>query len=158
MVKKKIIFTIFIVWCLVNLFSSGCSRPESQPKSQPASGENAPKAMAKIDIITPADNSELEGVEHLVRGKVTDYSMGNVFVLVHPMRTNLFWVQRPPSLINQDGLWQTICFFGTKTQGIGEYFELIAIITNKTMKEGDTLQVIPTDVIKSPLITVKRTE
>jgi len=162
MVKKKIIFTIFIVWCLVNLFSSGCSRPESQPESQlasqPASGKSAPKVMTQIDIITPVDNAELEGIEHLVRGKVTNYSKGNVFVLVHPLRANLFWVQRLPSSINQDGSWQTLCFLGTETQGAGEYFELIAIITNDTLNEGDTLSAIPTDVIKSSVITVKRTQ
>ncbi len=161
MVKRKIIFTIFIGWCLVNLFSSGCSRPESQPESQQKSQqlrENAPKAAVQIVINTPADNSKVEGVEHLVRGKVTHYSKGNIFVLVHPLKANLFWVQRPPSTVNPDGSWQTLCYLGTENQGAGEYFELIAIITNKTLKEGQTLTGIPTDVIKSPVITVKRTE
>lgn len=162
MLKTKIMFITLVVWCMVNLLFLGCSRrvpqPESQSESQSESKENASKAAAQIVINSPADNTELKGVEHLVRGKIIDYSKGNVFVLVHPLRTNLFWVQRPPSSINHDGSWQTLFYLGTETQGIGEYFELIAIITNETMNEGDTLTSIPTDVIKSPVITVKRTE
>jgi hypothetical protein len=166
MCETKISFTIFVVWCMVNLLFFGCSRgkpqsgsqSESQPASQSQLKKNAPKVVAQIDINTPADNDELKGIEHLVRGKVTDYSKGNVFVLVHPLRTHFFWVQRPPSLINPDGSWQTICFLGTKTQGIDGLFELIAIITKKTFKAGDTLAALPTDAIKSPFITVKRIE
>jgi hypothetical protein len=113
---------------------------------------------AKIEIIKPENNSEV-GQKELVQGKVTNFTNGKVFALVHPMATNLWWVQRPPSTINEDGSWQTLCYFGTETQGVGEYFELIAIVTNVPLKEGQTLAELPREVIaKSPSVTVKRSK
>ncbi len=108
-----------------------------------------------IEIIHPKNNSEV-GHNELVRGKVTQNDI-NIYVLVHPMLTNLWWVQRPPAGINSDGSWQTIAYFGTENQGIGEYFELSAIATDRNYKEGQTLKEIPANAVRSDIITVKRT-
>jgi hypothetical protein len=172
MFKTKIMLTIFVVWCMVTLLSPGCTRrerkagpqpvsqqesqPVSQQESQPAAKENAPKAEAQIEILTPANDSKLEAPEYLVRGQVTNYSKGNVLVLVHPVMTKLIYVQRPPIAINRDGSWQTLCYLGTEEEGEGEDFELIAIITSRVLREGQEIEQIPTDAVISPIITVKR--
>jgi hypothetical protein len=66
------------------------------------------------------------------------------------------WVQRHPSPPGKDGAWQTTCYFGTESQGVGESFELVAIASNKAYKEGQTLDELPKDVSRSDIITVKR--
>jgi len=112
----------------------------------------------EIKITRPENNAEL-GQQELVQGKVSPVTKSRVCVLVHPMATNLWWVQNPPSVINADGTWQTLCYFGTENQGVGEYFELVAIVVNSQLKEGKTMSELPQDVIaRSLVVTVKRTK
>jgi hypothetical protein len=145
MAKRKVFSVIFVI-CVLSLsaFNSASSQPA--------------KEKIKITILTPSDNSNV-GLECLVRGKVSNYTGGNVYVLVHPLKTKLWWVQRLPSVINDDGSWQTLCYLGTETKGVSEYFEIIAILTNKTLTEGQTIGTtnLSTDTIKSKVITVQRT-
>jgi hypothetical protein len=143
---KKTIVTIFVVLCVVGVNTFKCSALDTETK-------------AKIVITKPQNDSEI-GHEEIVRGKVSNFSSGNVYVLVHPLKTNLCWVQRPPVSIDEDGSWQTLCYFGDDTRGIGEYFEIIAVITQKLLKEGETFDItkLPQDAVKSPVITVKRTQ
>lgn len=143
---KKTIVTIFAVLCVIGVNTFKCSAQDT-------------KAKAKIVITKPINDSEV-GHEELVRGKVSNFSGGNVYTLVHPLKTNLCWVQRPPVSINEDGSWQTLCNFGDETHGMDEYFEIIAIITKKLLKEGETFEItkLPQDAIKSSIITVKRTK
>ena len=115
------------------------------------SGENL-----EVRIVQPQQNAEV-GLTHLVRGNVSDPN-ARVRVLVHPLLTNLWWVQRPPSPPNQDGSWQTVCYFGTETEGVDEYFELIAIVTRERLDEGQTLSNLPDGAIRSDIIAVKRTK
>ena len=110
----------------------------------------------EIDIqITNPQQDEEVGHQELVRGTISAHDV-QVYVLVHPMATNLWWVQRLPSSINKDGSWQTLCYFGTKNQGIGEYFEVIAIVTAEELEEGQTLKALPADSVRSDMVTVKR--
>ena len=111
----------------------------------------------EIDIqITEPQQDEEVGHQELVRGTISVQDV-QVYVLVHPMLTNLWWVQRLPSSINMEGSWQTICYFGTKNQGIGEYFEVIAIVTTEELEEGQTLSELPGGLVRSDIVTVKRT-
>jgi len=112
----------------------------------------------EIKITRPENNAEL-GQQELVQGKVSSVTKSRVYVLVHPIVTNLWWVQNPPSVINADGTWQTLCSFGTENQGKGEYFELVAIVINSQLQEGQKMSALPKDVIAiSPVVTVKRTK
>lgn len=144
MINKKnssMVFIVFLVihFCLINCFAQDLKK-------------------TTIAINQPKNDAEVK-LEELVRGKVSNYSIGNVYVLVHPVRTNLCFVQRTPSSINEDGTWQTLCYFGTKNQGVGEYFELIAIVLKEELKEGQTFEKLPPNIIaKSPIITVKRSQ
>ncbi len=150
MSKQRIVFTFFVFCLVVIFFYTGCSKRKSR--------DNAPKNV-QIVITYPTDKAEIEGIEHLVQGKVTNYSEGNIYVILHPLLTNLYWVQRPPSAINIDGTWQTLCYFGTENEGGGEFYELIAIVIDDRLKEGQTMSGLPQDSIAiSPVVTVKRTE
>lgn len=147
MIRKKNIVIIMMVICMINFSFFSCTAKENT------------KVKGKINITDPLNDAKV-GLQYLVRGKVsTDYS-GNVYVLVHPILTDLCWVQQPPLSINGDGTWQSLCYFGTENQGIGESFEIIAIITTLTLKAGQTFKItgLPQDAIKSSLITVKRTK
>lgn len=108
----------------------------------------------QVQIDSPQQNAEVL-MEHPVKGKVSNPKV-RVYVLVHPLKTNQWWVQRLPSPPNQDGSWRTVCFFGTETQGAGEEFEVLAIATNDSLSEGTTLKELPQCGARSDIVTVKR--
>lgn len=143
MIRKRSVFVFLLVCCLIML--------------SPLYSSHSQIAKAMIQIVKPKDDSTV-GLKYLVRGKVENYSKGNVYALVHPIETKLWWVQRPPSVVNEDGSWQTLCYFGTETEGIDQYYEIIGIITKETLREGQTIKIgkLPRDAIKSTTITVHR--
>lgn len=90
-----------------------------------------------VEILSPSPDTQVE-VTALIKGKVSDPKL-NIYVFVHPLMTNLWWVQRLPSPPNRDGSWQSIAYFGTKQgEGVGEYFEIMAIAApdRSLFKEG----------------------
>jgi len=119
--------------------------------------EKVTNVQVQIQIESPQQNAEVTLTE-IVKGKVSDPKMP-IYVLVHPMSTNLWWVQNLPAPPNQDGSWQTLCYFGTENEGIGEYFEVVAIATGRTsrrLRAGQTLEELPKDVTRSDIVTVRR--
>lgn len=109
----------------------------------------------KIQIEAPLQNAEV-GLQEIVKGKVSN-PKAKVYALVHPLLTNMWWIQRMPSPPNQDGSWQALCYFGTETKGIGESFEVVAIVTNKNLEEGKNLTELPKESVRTDIITVRRT-
>lgn len=109
----------------------------------------------QVQIEEPKETSEV-GLREIVKGRVSDPAV-RPYVLVHPMLTDLWWVQRRPSRPNQDGSWRTLCYFGTETQGKGEFFEIVAIVTDANLEEGQTLEDLPSGAIRSDIVMVKRT-
>ena len=90
-----------------------------------------------------------------MRGTVSDPSERPI-VLVHPMSTDLWWVQRPPAPPNSDGKWATLCYFGTESEGIGDYFQIVAIVPVNELPEGTVLQELPEARARSEVVTVRR--
>jgi hypothetical protein len=109
----------------------------------------------QVQIEEPTENSKV-GLHEIVSGRVSDPD-ARPYVLVHPMLTDLWWVQRRPSPPNRDGSWRTLCYFGTQTQGVGEFFEIVAIVTDANLKEGQTLEDLPSGAIRSDIVMVERT-
>lgn len=109
-----------------------------------------------ISLMSPAQNAEV-GLSEIVKGKASDPS-ARIYVIVHPLLTNLWWVQRIPSPPNADGSFQTLCYFGTETKGVGESFEIAAIVTNKTYVEGQILKELSKNAGMSDIVTVRRTK
>ena len=111
-----------------------------------------------IGITAPKNNSDISQME-LVRGTTSSNNL-NVYILVHPMLTNLWYIQNQPSGISKKGEWQSLCYFGEKQKGVGEYFEVMAILTKSKLRAGSSLRLdqLPKDAIKSDLLTYKRTK
>jgi hypothetical protein len=93
----------------------------------------------------------------LIKGRVSN-PQWSVYVLVHPMVTPKWYVQKLPSPPNADGRWQSICFFGAERAGIGEFFEVVAIFAEARhlFREGQELNMLPDGYPRSTLITVRR--
>jgi hypothetical protein len=134
----------------VNALKKGAatSRPAAQPK-------------AVVEITSPLNGEEI-GMNVLVEGiiHVDDLGERTLVVAVHPIQTNRLWVQPHPLRIEkvEDGYrFRCRAYCGTQTQGIGEKFELYAMLAKKgAMKEGDQLDGIPKDVEASPSVLVTR--
>ena len=110
--------------------------------------------------ITKPHNGERVCWRTLIQGKVSDPQL-QVFIAIHSMATNKFWIQPIPSVAS-DGSYSTYGYFGTFDEGIREPFEIIAIATNnkKLFKEGDTLPsplpAIPEILVRSkPVIVIR---
>jgi hypothetical protein len=113
----------------------------------------------KLKIHKPKNDSNVCW-RTIVEGNVSDPKL-HVYVAIHPMATNKFWIQPIPT-VSSDGKWKTYCYFGEPMIGIGEPFEIIAIASDsiKLFKEGDTmiapLSDNPQILIRSNPITVIR--
>lgn len=114
-----------------------------------------------IEIISPQNGNEVSMnvvVEGIVR--VDDIAGRFPCVAVHPLRTNLIWVQPSPTNVEKtsDGYrFRCRVFCGTPVEGIGEKFEIYALLPEKgVLKEGDQLDRLPKDVPVSLSVLVTR--
>ncbi len=91
-----------------------------------------------INIISPTQGSHV-CQRTTISGNISNPEL-QVFILIHPMATNKFWVQPIPNM-RSDGRWEAYCYFGEPDQGVGEPFEIIAIASrNRNLfEEGRTL-------------------
>jgi len=110
---------------------------------------NSQAIQQPIIIISPTDGSHV-CMQAMVRGTISDSNL-QVFVLIHPMATDRFWVQPLPE---RGSNWHTYCFFGEPNRGIGEPFEIIAVASrNRNLfRRGDTL---PSPLPDNPHILIR---
>jgi hypothetical protein len=141
--RRGVIATITLeVMCLAAFFGLACAAPKSPDVT--------------VKITAPEQAAEVVR-ETIVAGTVSD-PKARVYVLVHPLRVKPWWVQRVPAPANNDGSWQTLCYFGEAGRGLNEQYQIIAIVTDRTFSEGDQLDDVPSDVAHSEVVTVKRTQ
>jgi hypothetical protein len=162
----KKVSVIFFSVLLIVLFSVSvdCKRGEKtaevpKPAEVQASTPQAPtperlakaSAHAPLSIITPQDGSRVCW-RTIVKGTISDPKF-QVFVAIHPMATDKFWIQPVPT-VSSEGIWTAYCYFGEPNIGIGEPFEIIAIASKnkKLFKEGDTM---PAPLPESPEILIR---
>jgi hypothetical protein len=126
-----------LVFCLVLLLSS-----------------DGTSQNIEIKFISLQEAAEV-GQKEMVQGTVSDQEE-QVYVLVYPMEARKWWVQPLASPANNDGSWATLCYFGTETEGIGEYFQVVALVADEKLEEGQILDSLPVDKGRSDIITVKR--
>jgi hypothetical protein len=137
-VKKAALLLLGMAICLLPLPSATAERG----------------ATTQIEIRSPASGAEVE-VETLVEGWVSD-PKAQVYVLVRALRTKYWWVQRLPAPANRDGTWQTQVNIGTETEGIGEPFEIVALVTKRKLHEGAQMDVLPERTAISDAVRVQR--
>lgn len=104
-----------------------------------------------ISIISPAEGGHVCW-RTMVTGSISNPNL-QVFILIHPMATNKFWIEPIPNM-RSDGRWEAYCYFGEQNQGIKEPFEIIAVTSkNKNLfKEGD---ILPSPLQDNPQIITR---
>ena len=136
-------------WCLLFACLIALAAIEN---GSAALGETKKEAL--LTITQPLDGGMVSPME-MVRGKVSGTSR-QIYLLVHPMLSTEWWVQRKPSPPNRDGSWRGLAQFGEAGKHHGYEFELVALTTGVELKEGDRLGELPTDGIRSDIIAVRR--
>ena len=92
-------------------------------------------------------------------------STATVYVLVHPLSTNGYWVQNIPT-VSANGEWRTQIRLGTRSEGAGQSYEILALATNENwlmrlLRQGNLsplqeLDAVPRYLSKPGLVTVDR--
>jgi len=124
--------------------------------------------LGKVDQKNPPSREELKapksdkGIEIVrLRGPVSGTAKIEpplrVYVLVNPLSNkdtqDVWWVQDAQFA---DGKLTGTCQFGEGAAGIGEYFAIIAIATDKSYSTGDMITGLPRAALYSKLKIVKR--
>ena len=112
-----------------------------------------------VQITSPVEGQAVDWspAGHLVSGTYRKVEGDlHLYVLVHPLPTDTWWVGRTPTIIDARN-WQASVYFGHESVGVGDHYELAAIITDKILQEGLTLDIddFPSYVAKA-VITVER--
>ena len=107
----------------------------------------------QVQINSPEQGAEV-GRKATVRGTIAD-PKAQVFVLVRPVQDRYWWVQRVPHPSNQDGSWETLCYFGTADEGPGEEFQIIALVT-RGLREEQRFEDLPPYIARSETVKVRR--
>ena len=119
----------------------------------------AGSAEKKFNIIleTPPNAARVAS-PLLLKGRVDgSIHRGYLVVIVHPLATPLYFVQRSPSRPNADGVFQTLCYLGTKSgAGLNEEFEIVVLLSKRPLDEGTTFRSLPSSLASSDIITVTR--
>jgi len=131
---------------------------------QPATPSQATVAITKIDeTVLQTGQVPPVGRQVMVEGTISNPQV-IVCVLVHPLTTDTWWVQNPPSppgkIDDKTWRWRTIALCGTEELGLNEDFEIVALAESqrafcqlgKTFKTPD----FPNELPRSEIITVKR--
>ena len=117
----------------------------------------------EVKILEPVHDAEV-GQRVLVRGEAIPAPVV-LYVLVHPLGTDQWWVQDVP-LVQNDGRWNVNAYIGAETLGRGELFEILAVATNENwvlrllrdarLAPAQRLATIPEAFARSNLVVVKR--
>jgi len=110
---------------------------------------------SEITITSPNDETSV-GLRPLIKGTVTGHS-ATVWVVVHPVETEDFWVQ-PRVKVSPDGTWKVRIYIGRPgSEDIGKFFEVRAVKNpTKSLKKGDVLGGWPNAEVSSYVIELER--
>jgi hypothetical protein len=79
----------------------------------------------------------------------------NMYVLVHSITLNKYWVQEPP--VMKAGTWEVRVRFGLQNIAIGEPFEVVTIMTYERLTPGDVLS-SPPGYVAIDVVELQRAE
>ena len=107
-----------------------------------------------IDYPENGDNLYWSSEGHLVKGSLSGIDdKFKPYVLVHPKTTTKWWVQLEPTVSGSK--WEAVVYPGTKDIGANEEYEIYAIVTDKSLNEGEELDALP-DYSAMAYVTVFR--
>jgi hypothetical protein len=120
-----------------------------QPSAPAAKDLKVPDAAVKVETV---------GLFATVKGTIGKDVKKNVYVLVNPLSNpdtqNVWWVQR--SVTRAGEAYECDAQFGEGNQGAGEFFAIVAIVTDKEYSVGEQLAGIPAGATYTKLKVVKR--
>jgi hypothetical protein len=117
----------------------------------------------EIRVDTPSDGDSIAEPWATIAGVVSPQE-ARVFVLVHPSRSDQWWVQRLPTRAGA-GAWKSEVNLGDAQAGRGEYFQILVVAsTNPRFIDAVRLQLLtegtaverPPALPSSALITIWR--
>ncbi|HLW63952.1 MAG TPA: hypothetical protein VKS79_01450 [Gemmataceae bacterium] len=118
------------------------------------------KAPKKEALVAPKTDKGIETVSLLetFKGTVAKGEKRHLYFIVTPLSNadlkNTWWIQRD---VTRDGdSFSAEIQFGEENAGVGEYFAVLAIATDKTWSGGDTINELPADAAYSKVKVVKR--
>lgn len=145
MIKKKV---LLIMYLAISGLTANCPNgngnnnkpPTPSPSATPTPTQTpspSPTPTPPLSITTPADGEKVDEFP-FVEGTVSDWK-AEVWVIVHPMKTSDYWVQRNVT-VKEDGKWRVQVNIGKGSVGVGESFEIMAVANPKnSLKEGNKL-------------------
>lgn len=100
------------------------------------------------------------GWKATVQGTIS-YREYQVFVLVHPLLSDMWTVQSTVARPSKTGTWRTTCFFGTERKGQDEDYEVIAVayLKRDQFRTGQRIpanQFPTSDIPQSDTILIRR--
>jgi hypothetical protein len=129
----------------------------------PSQSDKEQTSKPEIEITDPKNGAEIgPGPEVIIEGLVRVNDLGNRWpvVAVHPLLTSIMYVQALPVKVDKTAEgYQFRCraYCGTLTRGIGEKFEIFALLPAKgTLKEADEFDRLPQGVPVSATVVVTR--
>lgn len=138
-------YLLFVPLVLIN-----CGEMEHDNPLDPENPDTQGRVTISIDH--PVDSGYV-WQEYTVRGSV--HPRAEIRVLLRALTTNEYWVQDVP-VIDSEGSWQTVCWFGSETEGGQEYYELFAITPKKELVPEQVLPSFPEYTNLSNVVTVYR--
>lgn len=115
----------------------------------------AVKIKPFITITSHKDQQSVQ-LEPIIRGKVFS-NKAQVWVIVHPMETEGYWVQAKAT-VRSDAKWYTQIFIGREgTVDSGKHFEIMAVANpKKPISRGDVLDAWPQAAARSEIVELIR--
>ena len=117
-------------------------------------------APGKESLTAPKKDNGIEtvGLSETFKGKAAKGEKRHIYFIVHPLSNpeikETWWVQQE---VSHDGnAFSGEVQLGEENAGVGEYFAVLAIATDKTWAVGDTLTELPKDAGYSKVKVVKR--
>ncbi len=116
--------------------------------------EGAPANRLTVDLESPRDGGTVSARE-IAEGKVSD-PKARVWVIVHPVLTEAYWVQ-PEATVQASGDWRAMICIAPGNSGGGELFEIRAVANpTSALKEGLALSGWPEAEGKSETFRVSK--
>jgi hypothetical protein len=118
------------------------------------------KAPTKEALTAPKKDTGIATVElkGTVKGKAAKDAKGTLYVAVAPLgkdgTASNWWIQGE---VNKDGAaFSADAQFGEEAAGAGEYFAVIALVSDEKWMTGDMLDKLPPGTVYSKVTIVKR--